>query len=101
MEEVSQEFKDEVLVLGLDIGPFVQLGDTEDALRLLADLNISYPNGTTSEIEMMRAYQVLGTPTFYFISPDGTIVKKWAGGMGKEKMVASTAELITASANSG
>jgi len=99
LENVYQEYANEVLILGLDIGPFVGLGDREDALALLDELDVTYPAGATDNIDVVKAYQVVGTPSLFFITPDGEIVKRWAGMMAEDDLKESIEELLAASGN--
>lgn len=99
LEEVHQEFQDQVVIFGLDVGPFVGLGDEEDALALMKQMKVTYPTGTTTNAQVVKDYQVLGTPSLYFITPDGEIVNKWAGVMTNDKLAESVEELLAASAN--
>src|SRR5918995_940798 len=43
LETVSQQYADRVLMLGVDIGPFIGLGTNEQGAQLLRDLDITYP----------------------------------------------------------
>ena len=40
-----EEFKDQVTLLGIDLGPFTGLGSHEDADELLQELGVTYPDG--------------------------------------------------------
>ena len=71
--------KEEVTLVGVDIGQFLGLGSQQDAENLLRDLNITYPAGFTDDRDVVRDYKVLGMPTTIFINPDGTIFEKWTG----------------------
>ncbi len=68
-----------MLVVGVDIGPFVGLGSEKDARALLDELKITFPAGTTSDVSVMQDYRVLGTPTTLFVKPDGEIIQRWTG----------------------
>ena len=79
LEEVYSEYGDRILIVGLDIGPFVGLGSTEDGLALLELLDITYPAGTTADAMILRDFRVLGTPATIFLSPNGEIHQQWNG----------------------
>jgi thiol-disulfide isomerase/thioredoxin len=49
LQAVSKEFSDEVVLFGLDVGPFTNLGTSEDGQRLIQELGVSYPVGTTAD----------------------------------------------------
>jgi thiol-disulfide isomerase/thioredoxin len=87
----------EVLLFGLDVGPFVGLGSREDGKRLLEELKVTFPTGTTLDAQVVRNYKLVGMPTTYFIKPDGTIHRQWAGLLNKKKLDELVKELVTAS----
>ena len=98
-EQVHQQYKDRVILFGLDVGPFVRLGSREDGKKLIEELEITYPTGSTFDAEVVREYGILGMPTTIFIKPNGKIVKKWTGILNKRKMTELVEELLAASAN--
>jgi thiol-disulfide isomerase/thioredoxin len=97
LQEAYESYGDRVLFVGVDIGPFVRLGDRDDAVALLEQLNITYPAGTTEDASIMRDYQVLGTPATYFIKPDGEILQRWNGFLTKGQLQENVEALIEAS----
>src|SRR5712691_380562 len=66
-------------LLGVDIGPFIDLGSRDDARALLRELKITYPAGSTFDIRTVRNYEILGMPTTVFITADGRIWRKHTG----------------------
>ena len=79
LQAAYEEYGDRVLVVGVDIGPFIGLGSEKDARALLDELEITFPAGTTSGAGVVRDYRVLGTPTTLFVKPDGEIIQRWTG----------------------
>ena len=100
LQKVYEENQDEVLLLGLDIGPFTGLGSRQDGQALLQELSITYPAGTTFEQEVVRDYRILGMPTTYFITPKGGTVRAWTGILTQDQANELVAELLAASDNS-
>jgi thiol-disulfide isomerase/thioredoxin len=100
LQEAYVEYGDRVLVVGVDIGTFVRLGTKEDALALLDELEIMYPAGTTSDVSVVRDYQVLGTPTTLFIKPNGEVIQRWTGLMTKAQLNGFVEALLKASGSS-
>jgi thiol-disulfide isomerase/thioredoxin len=96
-EEASREIGDDVLLIGLDVGPFTNLGTNEEGLELIRDLGVTYPVGTTSDPSVIQAYQLLGMPATYFITPDGEIARTWTGLLTKDKLTELVAELLEVS----
>jgi len=79
LQAAYDEYGDRVLVVGVDIGPFIGLGSEKDARALLDELEITFPAGTTSDAGVVRDYRVLGTPTTLFVKPNGETVEQWTG----------------------
>ena len=100
LQEVHEEFGDQVTLVGVDVGTFTGLGDEQEGRNLLQEVGVTYPTGTTANADVMRTYQVIGMPTTLFISPDGEIVERWTGLLTKDKMVELVEELLEASATS-
>jgi len=99
-EAASQALGDQVLFLGLDVGPFTSLGTSEDGKQLVQDLGVTYPIGTTPDADVVRDYGLLGMPTTYFITPDGEIVEQWTGLLTEEKLTELVEDLLVSSAGS-
>jgi thiol-disulfide isomerase/thioredoxin len=100
LQEVHEEFRDQVTMVGVDVGTFTGLGDEQEGRDLLQEVGVTYPTGTTANADVMRAYQVIGMPTTVFISPDGEIVERWTGLLTRDKLVELVEELLEASATS-
>lgn len=98
LEQVHQQFKDRMILFGLDVGPFVGLGSREEGKKLMKEIGVTYPTGTTFDAQVVREYSILGMPTTIFIKPNGKIVKKWTGLLNKSKMTELVEELLAASA---
>jgi thiol-disulfide isomerase/thioredoxin len=98
-QEVHEEFGDQVVLVGVDVGTFTGLGNEQEGRDLLQEVGVTYPAGTTADAEVMRAYQVIGMPTTLFITPDGEIVERWTGLLTRDKMEELVQELIDASAS--
>ena len=100
LQELQKQYGEAIFVVGVDIGPFVGLGNSADAIALLDELNISFPNGNTDDLGVLREFEAYGTPATYFITPDGEIIQKWVGYLTKDQLVKHIENLIVQS-NSG
>ena len=98
MQAAYEAYGDEVVFLGIDVGPFLGLGSKEDALSLLDALAITYPAGSTPDANMVRDYRVLGTPNTLFIRPGGDITERWNGLLTGNQLTRKSEELIEISA---
>lgn len=97
LQAANEAFKDDVLLFGLDVGPFTGLGSREDGRALLRELNVTYATGTTFDGSIIRSYRVRGMPTTVFITPQGQIVQTWAGLLTKAKLTELVGNLLAAS----
>jgi thiol-disulfide isomerase/thioredoxin len=97
LQEVHEEYRDRVLLVGLDVGPFVGLGSREQGQALLKELGVTYPAGTTFDAEVVRNYNVLGMPSTYFIKPNGELFRTWTGLLNKKKLTELVEELLAKS----
>lgn len=100
LQAVHERFQGEVLLFGLDVGPFTALGTREDGMRLLEELAVTYPAGTTSESGVVQAYGITGMPSTLFITPDGRIVQRWTGLLTEAKLTELVQELLKESSGS-
>ena len=93
-QAVYDEHLDEIVLFGLDIGPFTGLGDRDDALALVEDLGVTFPVGSTERAEVVSEFKVLAMPSTYFIRTDGSIFENWAGPLDAGNLREKVAALI-------
>ena len=79
LQEVYDKFGDQVVFLGVDIGPFTGLGREPEGRALLAELGITFPAGGTQDNAILREYRVLGVPEVLFFSANGELVDRFGG----------------------
>ena len=94
LQEFNQKFQDRTLLVGVDLGQFTGLGTKQDARDLLAELEVTYPAGSTSDPDVIRDYKVLGMPTTIFIDRDGKIFNKWTGALNGAFLEEKTLEML-------
>jgi thiol-disulfide isomerase/thioredoxin len=94
LQEFNQKFQDRTLLVGVDLGQFTGLGTEQDARNLLAELEVTYPAGSTSDPDVIRDYKVLGMPTTFFIDMDGKIFNKWTGALNGAVLEEKTLEML-------
>ena len=97
LQIVHEEYGDQVIFLGIDIGTFVELGTEDDARALISEFGITFPNGTISDVVLLNYYNVIGVPTTVFIKPDGEITDHRSGALTETELRAYVTELIAAS----
>ena len=98
LQAFYEKYKDEVILYGLHIGPFVGLGSKQDALDRIQALGITYPVGSTNEAKVLKEYGFMGMPTLYFITSDGNIFLQWTGFLDEASLVKTIGEMARAEA---
>lgn len=93
-QALSQKYQGKVLIVGVDVGPFVGLGSEADGRKLVQELGITYPTGATRDSTVLRRYEVLGMPSTFFIRPDGVIVQKSLGLLNRQQMEEAFQKLL-------
>ena len=92
-----QAARDRVLLVGLDVGPLINLGTRAEGEALAEELGVTYPVGTTSDATVMQRYQVLGMPSTLFITTQSQIVRQWTGSLDEAALNDLIDELLQAS----
>jgi thiol-disulfide isomerase/thioredoxin len=78
-QKVSTEFSGKVLFVGIDIGPFVDLGNHQDAVKLYTQVGIHYPLAYAVDSSPLQHYRVQGMPTTVFLSSSAGVVDQETG----------------------
>lgn len=89
--------RDRVLLVGLDVGPLINLGTRAEGQALAEELGVAYPVGTTSDATVMQRYQVLGMPSTVFITTQSQIHRQWTGILDQAATTGFMNELVQAS----
>ena len=87
-------FRDQVTLIGIDIGQFTGLGNREDAQELLNELGVTYPAGYTGDAGVVQEYRILGMPTTVFIDSSGEVFKVWTGALNNEVLEEQTRAMM-------
>ena len=90
LDHAYQAASDRILMVGLDVGPLINLGSRAEGQALAKELGVTYPVGTTSDATVMQRFQVLGMPTTTFITSQSQIIRQWTGILDE----AATSDLI-------
>ncbi len=100
LQRFYEETQDEVVMLGIDVGRFNNLGGRRDARNLLKELDITYPAGFTGDSSVMREYQVISMPTTVFINSKGEVFQSWSGIITRDILASLTDSMANAEARS-
>ena len=100
LQRFYEESQDEVVMLGIDVGRFNNLGGQRDAKNLLRELQITYPAGFTRDGSVIRGYEVISMPTTVFINSKGEVFQSWSGIITRDILVSLTESMANAEARS-
>ena len=89
-------FNGAVILVGVDVGPFIGLGSHDDARRLLQQLNIRYPAGYALTAEALREFDVRSMPTTVLFDGRGRIVTRHSGYYAEDQLRADIQRLLAA-----
>jgi thiol-disulfide isomerase/thioredoxin len=81
LEKISLEFKDNVVILGVDSGE-----DREVVEAFLKKTPMGYPAVLSGESGILESYQVKAYPTYILIGSDGKIIANDVGFGGEEQL---------------
>jgi thiol-disulfide isomerase/thioredoxin len=85
-QRLADEYGDDILLLGIDVGVFTMLGTQDDARALLEELEITYPTGYAVDRDPLLDYEVTAMPTTIFFTPSGEMNDKRAGLILEDEM---------------
>ena len=85
-EQVSTELAGKVIVVGLDVGPFVGMGSHDDAVQLFTRLGIHYPLAYAVDASPLQRYAVEGMPTTIFMNAKGQVVDRVTGTLTADQL---------------
>ena len=78
-QRVADEFQGKVIFVGVDIGPYLNLGSHDDAKALLADLKMRYPAAYAPDSSPLSIFSIEGMPTTIILDAKGRQVDKHTG----------------------
>ena len=97
-QKTTDDYQGKVIFVGIDVEPFTNLWDHDDAQALLTDLNIRYPAAYAVDAAPLRLYQVRGMPTTVFLSAQGQVVDQVLGTLSESKLRNHLEKLTASSA---
>ena len=100
LQSAHDQFKDRVIIFGLDVGLYKGYGSREDGRAFLEELDITYPAGSTDMTDIVQKYRLPGLPVTFFIKPDGEMLSSWAGLIDHKSLTERVEQLIEASKSS-
>ncbi len=97
IQDAHQRYRAQVLFVGIDVGEFLGLGTRDDVLELIIRQGLAFPIGTVRSLQAVGAYRVAGTPTIFFITPQGRVLRQQVGWMPAEELAQAVEQLLEAS----
>jgi len=85
-QTVSREFAGKVIFVGVDVGPYTNLGTHEDAVNLYRELGITYPLAYAVDASPLQFYNVQGMPTSIFLTPAGQVADRVTGILTEDQL---------------
>jgi thiol-disulfide isomerase/thioredoxin len=99
LEAAWREYGDEVLFVGVDIGPYVGLGTYNGGRNLVDEFGITYVTGNTLSRSVVTDWQVSNMPSTFLLNPDGRVHDIVIGGISSSRLSQKVRELIAANAS--
>ena len=79
LQRTYEAHRDDITLVGLDVGIQFGLGTRLSALALLDELDITYPAGAPVDDSPIEGFGVTGLPTTVFFDSQGKAVRVWEG----------------------
>jgi thiol-disulfide isomerase/thioredoxin len=98
LQQAWLDYGDEVLFVGIDIGPYVGLGTYKGGRKLVEDLGVTYPTGNTLNRSVITDWQLTNMPSTFMLASDGRVKDIVIGGISKSRLTLKVEELIAANA---
>jgi thiol-disulfide isomerase/thioredoxin len=96
MQEAYRKYGDDVVFLGVDIGPYTGLGFEAEGRALLTELGITFPAGSTEESAILQEYRIFGVPETLLFAPDGEVSDRWSGLVHEKQLKKAVDALLEA-----
>ena len=93
-QAVHEQYGDDFILLGLDVGPFMNLGSNQSARSLLQELGITYPTARALNRGPVVQYGVVAMPTTVFFTADGKVHRSHQGFLDESRMNSLVQEII-------
>jgi len=99
LQAAWEEYGDEVLFVGVDIGPYVGLGTFSGGRDLVEDFGITYVTGNTINRSVVTDWRVTNMPSTFLLAADGRVHDIVIGAISSSRLSQKVSDLIAASAS--
>ncbi len=94
LEDAWQEHKDDIVMLGVDVGPMFGLGTIAQGQQLLRDTGVTYPNGNSQSGSIFEDFNMAGLPATFFVLPSGEITDSWPAAISSGQLRRRIVDLV-------
>ena len=96
LEAAWREYGEQVLFVGVDVGPYTRLGTYAQGKSLVEEFGVTYPTGNTGTRSVIVDWQVASMPSTFLINSDGRVHDIVIGGISSSRLTLKVRELIAA-----
>tara|TARA_Y100001936_G_scaffold236734_1_gene266469 strand:- start:1902 stop:2210 length:309 start_codon:yes stop_codon:yes gene_type:complete len=96
LEKAWKEHGDEVLFIGVDVGPYVGLGSYIQGRAIIDEFGITYITGNTFNRSVITDWQLSSMPSTFFLKDDGKVYDIVVGAISSSRLNQKVLELIEA-----
>jgi thiol-disulfide isomerase/thioredoxin len=94
LEAAWHEYGNEVLFIGVDVGPYVGLGTYNGGRDFVEELGITYPTGNTLNRSVITDWQVTNMPSTFLLNRDGRVHDIVIGAISRSRLSQKIQDLI-------
>ena len=98
LEATWREYGDQVLFIGVDVGPHIGLGTYKTGQSLVNEFGITYVTGKTSDRTVITHWKIKNMPSTFLIGKDGQVHDMVIGAISSSRLTQKVRELIAANA---
>ena len=99
LQAAWEKYGDQVLFIGVDIGPYVGLGSYGQGKDLVEELEVTYPTGNTGNPTIVTDWRVASMPTTFFLNTNGRVHDSVLGALSSSRLSQKILSLIAANAS--
>ncbi len=94
-QNVADQYRDRIIILGVDLGVFTGLGTHQSAKNLLDELKIHYPTAYAVDDKPVRIFGIRAMPTTVFFGKSGQILTTSVGMLSESQLRSNVERLLT------
>ena len=99
LQAAWNEYGDDVLFVGVDVGPYVSLGTYNGGRDLVEEFGITYVTGNTLNRSVITDWQLQNMPSTFLLNDDGRVHDIVVGAISNTRLSEKVRSLISANAS--